>query len=167
MNGSALIRLNSWRTDLTTAFRALASTPCDHPLRLSWRPAKTRTAVQNAKLNVMCQEIAQQVEWYGLRLGKDDWRNIFLASYRKGQRAVPGIDGGFVVLGASSRDLSIGECVDVIELIYAFGAEHGVKWSEHEQDSQGSAGPRMHDPNPDGVQRRPGDGGTRALPAGR
>jgi hypothetical protein len=51
---------------------------------------------------------------------------MFVASYRQGQRVVPGIEGGFVVLGASSRDLSVSECGDLMELIAAFGAERGV-----------------------------------------
>ena len=78
----------------------------------------------------MCQDVARQIVWHGQRLSKDDWRHMFVASYRKGQKAVPGIDGGFVVLGASSRDLSIAECSDVMEIIAAFGAEREVKWSD-------------------------------------
>lgn len=89
-----------------------------------------RTLDQNAKLNAMCGDVAAQVEWHGQWLSRDDWRHMFVASYRKGQRAVPGIDGGFVVLGASSRDLRVSECADVIEIIYAFGAERGVEWTE-------------------------------------
>jgi len=89
-----------------------------------------RTLDQNAKLNAMCGDVSAQVEWHGQWLSKDDWRHMFVASYRKGQKVVPGIDGGFVVLGASSRDLRVKECADVIEIIYAFGSEHDVEWSE-------------------------------------
>lgn len=92
--------------------------------------APQRTLDQNAKLNAMCGDVASQVEWHGQWLTKDDWRHMFVASYRKGQKVVPGIDGGFVVLGASSRDLRVKECEEVIELAYAFGAEHQVEWSE-------------------------------------
>lgn len=92
-----------------------------------------RTLDQNAKLNAMCGDVAAQVEWHGQWLSKDDWRHMFVASYRKGQRAVPGIDGGFVVLGASSRDLRVKECADVIEIIYAFGAERGVEWGDEQR----------------------------------
>jgi hypothetical protein len=77
-------------------------------------------------MNAMCAEVASQVEWHGQRLSKDEWRHMFVASYRQGQKVVPGIDGGFVVLGASSRDLSVSECGDLMELIAAFGAERGV-----------------------------------------
>lgn len=90
----------------------------------------TRTRLQNDKLQALCGEVARQVRWYGVKLSQDDWRHMFVASYRKGQRSVPGIDGGFVVLGASSKDLKVAECADVVELIYAFGSEHGVKFSQ-------------------------------------
>ena len=129
MIGSGLIRPASWRDDLATIFRRVAAEPCDHALRLSWKPAKTRNDLQNAKLNAMCDDIARQKEWHGQWLSKDDWRHMFVAAYRKGQRVVPGVDGGFVVLGASSRDLAVGECSDVIEMLFAFGAEHGIRWS--------------------------------------
>lgn len=94
-----------------------------------------RTLDQNDKLNAMCGDVAAQVEWHGQWLGRDDWRHMFVASYRKGQRVVPGIDGGFVVLGASSRKLTKRECADVIEIIYAFGAERGVQWGDDRREA--------------------------------
>lgn len=115
--------------ELATA-QARAYVRQGNAVALSCRKLDTRTLEQNARLNAMCQDVARQVIWHGQRLSKDDWRHVFVASYRKGQRAVPGIDGGFVVLGASSRDLSIAECSDVMEIIAAFGAEHKVKWSD-------------------------------------
>lgn len=115
--------------ELATA-QARAYVRQGNAVALSCRKLDTRTLEQNARLNAMCQDVARQVIWHGQRLSKDDWRHIFVASYRKGQRAVPGIDGGFVVLGASSRDLSITECSDVMEIIAAFGAEREVRWSD-------------------------------------
>ena len=87
-----------------------------------------RTLDQNDKLQAMCGDIAAQVEWHGQYLDRDSWRHMLVASYRKGQKVVPGIDGGYVVLGASSRKLTKKECADVIEIAYAFGAEHGVNF---------------------------------------
>jgi len=37
---------------------------------------------------------------------------------------------GFVTLGTSSSDLSRDEMTDLIEIIFAFGARHGVVWSD-------------------------------------
>ncbi len=92
-----------------------------------------RTSEQNKKLNAMCGDLAEQVLWHGQALGRDDWRHMFVAAYRKEQRIVPGINGGFVVLGASSRKLSVAECGDVIEMLNAFGAERGVIWTDEKQ----------------------------------
>ena len=90
----------------------------------------TRSIDQNDKLNAMCADVARQVDWHGMKLSKDDFRHMFVASYRKEQRVVPGIDGGFVVLGSSSKKLNVAECSDVIELISAFGVEHNVIWGD-------------------------------------
>lgn len=93
---------------------------------------KRRTLDQNARLWPMLQDVAKQVDWHGQKLTKEDWKEVFTASLRQ-QRAVPGIDGGFVILGASTRRMTVREFSDLIELIFAFGAEHGVEWSEPAQ----------------------------------
>jgi hypothetical protein len=99
-------------------------------VKVTVAPVKaTRTIEQNRILQSMCADVARQVEWHGQHLSHDDWRHMFVAAYRKQQRIVPGIDGGFVVLGASSRDLSIAECSEVMELVWSFGAERDVTWS--------------------------------------
>lgn len=84
---------------------------------------------QRRRLNAICGDIARQVDWYGQRLSKDDWRHIMVACYRKEVRTVPGIDGGFVILGASSRDLTSKEAPEVCEYALAFGAARGVVWT--------------------------------------
>lgn len=94
-----------------------------------------RTSEQNKKLNAMCGDLAEQVLWHGQALHKDDWRHMFVAAYRKEQRIVPGLNGGFVVLGASSRRLTVSECADVIEMLNAFGAERGVVWSDETREA--------------------------------
>lgn len=101
------------------------------PVRLSLG-RKRRTLDQNARLWPMLQDVAKQVDWHDQKLTKEDWKEVFTASLRQ-QRAVPGIDGGFVILGTSTRRMTIREMSDLIELIYAFGAEHDVEWSEPAQ----------------------------------
>lgn len=93
----------------------------------------TRNGEQNARMWAMLTDIAQQVDWYGKRLTTEDWKNVFSASLRKLQ-VVPNLDGsGFVALGMSTSRLSKREFSDLIELMFAFGAERGVEWSEQEQ----------------------------------
>ncbi len=74
-------------------------------------------------------DIAKQVVWHGQKLSSEDWKHIFTASL-KGQRSAPGLEGGFVVLGQSTSRMTVGELRDLIELINAFGATHGVKFSD-------------------------------------
>ena len=95
-----------------------------------FKPA-TRTTDQNSKLWPMLDDVSKQVEWYGRKLSTDDWKHIFSASLKK-QEAVPGIDGGIVVLGQSTSNLSKRDFADLIEIIYAFGAQHNVQWTERQ-----------------------------------
>jgi hypothetical protein len=90
---------------------------------------KKRTLDQNAKLWSMLRDVSSQVDWHGEELTEEDWKHIFTAALKK-QRAVPGIDGGFVVLGVSTKNMEKEEFSALIELIYAFGADRDVQWSE-------------------------------------
>lgn len=90
----------------------------------------TRSLDQNSKLWPMLGDIAAQVEWYGRKLTADDWKNVFTASLKK-MDVVPNLEGtGFVALGQSTSKMGKREFADLITLIYAFGNERGVIWSE-------------------------------------
>lgn len=90
---------------------------------------KKRSNSMNAKLWAMLTDISLQVEWYGRKLDTDDWKHVFTAAL-KNQEAVPGINGGFVVLGVHTSKMNKSDFSQLIELIYAFGAEHKVVWSD-------------------------------------
>lgn len=89
----------------------------------------TRTLDQNALLWPLLTEVARQVDWYGQKLTEDEWKDVFTAGLRK-QKAVPGIDGGFVMVGSKTSRMNKREFSELVELIYAFGAERGVKFQE-------------------------------------
>lgn len=74
-------------------------------------------------------EVSEQVVWHGRKLSSENWKDILTASLKK-QEVVPGIDSGFVILGNSTSRMTKSEMSDLIDLIHAFGAEHGVKFSE-------------------------------------
>ncbi len=99
------------------------------PVRLSiGRPS--RTLDQNARMWAMLGDIAKQVRWHGQTLTAEDWKCMFTASLRR-QRAVPNIEGsGFVVLGDSTRRMTVRELSDLMELMSVFGSEREVEWSE-------------------------------------
>lgn len=90
-----------------------------------------RTIPQNDRMWAMLTDIATQVEWHGLKLKPDDWKLIFLDALKREVRIVPNLDGnGFVNLGRSSSELSKEEMAGLIELMFAFGATHEVKFND-------------------------------------
>ena len=94
--------------------------------RIEFKQAK-RTVDQNARMWAMLTDVAQQVKHHGLHLSASDWRLVFMEGLKREMRIVPNLDGtGFVNLGRSTSDLSKSEMSDLMELIEAFGAQHGV-----------------------------------------
>ena len=101
--------------------------------RVEFKEAK-RSLPQNDRMWAMLTEVATQLPWHGFKLAPNDWKLLFIDALKREVRAVPSLDGrGFVNLGRSSSDLSKGEMGDLIELIHAFGAEHGVQFREPEE----------------------------------
>jgi hypothetical protein len=92
-----------------------------------------RSIDQNALLWSRLNEVAAQVVWYGEKLSATDWKDILTASLRKA-RVCPGIDpGSFVVLGLHTSDMTKDEMTMLLELVAAFGAQHGVVFREPEE----------------------------------
>jgi hypothetical protein len=90
---------------------------------------KTRSLEQNSKLWACLHNVASQVVWHGRKLSPEDWKHIFSASLKK-QDVVMGIDNQIVVLGQSTSKMTVKELSDLVEIIHAFGANHGVKFNE-------------------------------------
>jgi hypothetical protein len=98
--------------------------------RVEFKEAK-RSSEQNARFWAMLTDVATQLTWHGQKLTSDDWKLIFLDALKRELRIVPNITGnGFVNLGRSSSDLTKAEFSDLIEIIAAFGAEHGVQFQD-------------------------------------
>lgn len=89
----------------------------------------TRNLEQNALLWSLLGELSKQLPWHGQKLSPEDYKDLLTASLRK-QRVSPGIDGGFVVFGDRTSKYSKAEFSDLIELIYAFGTQNGVVFSQ-------------------------------------
>jgi hypothetical protein len=102
------------------------------PVEVRWRrPESQRSIEQNDRMWAMLTDVSEQVNWYGTKLEPEEWKDVFTASLKQ-QRAVPGIDGGFVILGARTSKMSIKAMCDLTELMFAFGADtaHPVRWSD-------------------------------------
>ena len=87
-----------------------------------------RSLEQNRLMWSNLTDISNQVNWHGHKLTKDEWKDVLTAALKR-QKVVPGIDGGFVVLGYSTSNMEVGEMNELIELSYAFGTQQGVKFS--------------------------------------
>jgi hypothetical protein len=134
----ALIALNS-KLDRERAVTWLQR--CPTGTRVEFKAPK-RTVAQNDKMWALLTDVARQVEWDGKKLRPADWRDLFIDALKRELRVVPRLDGyGVLTLGRSSSDLGKAEMSDLIELIYAFGANHGVVFQE-----PGGAAPAGGDP---------------------
>lgn len=134
---------------MSTREAVIINTPADREKVVRWARGvsdgtivefrkSTRSHEQNAKMHAMLGEVSDQVVWYGQKLKVEDWKNMFTASLRKAS-VVPGIDPGTVVpLGIHTSTMTIDEMSNMIELIYAFGAENNVTFKEPKPDNTNS-----------------------------
>lgn len=100
--------------------------------RIEFKEAK-RSIPQNDLMWSLLTDVARQLEHHGQRYGTNEWKLLFLDALGRENRVAPSLDGeGIVSLGMSSSDLSKSEMSDLIELIKAFGANHGVKFGDGE-----------------------------------
>ena len=98
---------------------------------------KTRTLEQNAILWCRLRDLSAQVPWWvdgrKVLLDPDEWKQICSAALRKHQRLARGIEGGWVMLGVSTRRMTKDEMGLLLDLIQAFGDQRGVKWTAVDQ----------------------------------
>jgi NinB protein len=93
-----------------------------------------RNLDQNAKMWAMLSDLERQCQWHGVKLVAEEWKDLLSAGLVQ-SRVVPNLEGnGFVILGQRTSNLTKGQFASLIELIYAFGAERGVVWSDPGQD---------------------------------
>lgn len=95
--------------------------------------APTRSLLQNSRMWATLDEISAKVDWYGRKLSAESWKDIFTAALKR-QEVVPGIDGGFVAIGAHTSEMTVSELSDLLELMTAFAAERGVVLSDQAKE---------------------------------
>lgn len=98
-----------------------------HRLVLTAKQEK-RSDAQNRRLWAMLADVSAQVNWHGQKLTSEEWKDVLTAALKR-QKVVPGIDGGFVVLGQRTSQMTRAEMSELQELIEAFGAQHGVRFT--------------------------------------
>lgn len=91
-----------------------------------------RTLDQNSKLWAMLTDLSEQAEWAGKPRSTHDWKDLMTAAVKvaAGLEAVPGLEGGLMILGLHTSDMDVEEMADVITYMLKWGDEHGVVWSD-------------------------------------
>lgn len=118
-----------WTDVLKRAADCMSQESAGHPVRVTVDEYhRTRSLEANAAMWATLNDIAEQVDWYGQRLTAEEWKDVFTAALHK-SKVVPGIDGGFVVLGLRTSKMSQRQMGELLDLIGAFGADKGVQWS--------------------------------------
>jgi hypothetical protein len=117
-------------TQRAFACRSIADAPLGSVVKIG---AETRRDAQNRKLWPMLQDLQRQVpEMAAYAL--DDIKMRFLNALGTEMRFLPELEGqGMFPVGLRSSTLTVEQFSGLVELIYAFGAKHGVVWSEPKQ----------------------------------
>lgn len=105
---------------------------CELGLWVTFKKDK-RTVDQNALMWVLLTKVSEQAEWHGKKRSPGDWKDLFTASLlaaANGLEAVPGLEGGFMILGLHTSDMTREEESALIEWIYAWGATNGVTFDD-------------------------------------
>lgn len=96
---------------------------------------RTRSLEQNALLHAALTDIAEQVEWKGMRFDVDTWKRLCTAAcFREmGEQPemIPALDGnGFDIVYARTSKMTVKQMTALIEWCHAFGAQNGVTFKE-------------------------------------
>ena len=132
---SKLVNAQQANAAMNAAYQAIKPhLMAEHRFNLVIKP-ETRSTAANRRMWAMLADIARQVDWHGKKLDSEDWKHIFSAALKR-TRVCPGIDGGFVVLGQSTSQMTRAEMSEMQTLMEAFGAEHGVRFSTPEYEGE-------------------------------
>ena len=98
--------------------------------RVEFKETK-RSLPQNDRFWAMLTDIAAHMKKLGRDHAPDQWKVIFMAAYGHEVRFLPSLDQkSFIPLGHSSSDLSVKEMTDLIEFMFAWGAENNVEFHD-------------------------------------
>lgn len=91
---------------------------------------ETRRDIQNRKLHAMLADIQKQAPGMAT-FSIEDMKLRFMNALGTEMRFLPTLEGqGLFPVGAKTSTLTVQQFAGLIELLYEFGAKHGVKWSE-------------------------------------
>jgi hypothetical protein len=117
-------------TQRAYAKRLIDEAPAGYVVKIA---AETRRDAQNRKLWPMLMDIQRQVPEM-LLFNTEDIKLRFLNALGVEMRFLPALeDQGSFPVGLRSSTLTVAQFSGLIELLYAYGAKHGVRWSEPQE----------------------------------
>ncbi len=110
------------------AVAAVAEAPDSYAVTIK---APTRNLEQNALLWVLLTAFSEQLKWpvngAMARLSPEEWKDILTAAFRnESQRIAAGLNGGMVMLGMRTSQLSKSQFAEFIEFVQSVAADRGV-----------------------------------------
>lgn len=88
-----------------------------------------RTLDQNARMWATLTDIAEQVDWHGVKYSPEDWKDYFMHAMKRA-RWMPCEEGGLVPIGMHTSSISKSEMSDLVILMEEFGARNGVAFGD-------------------------------------
>lgn len=88
-----------------------------------------RNADQSAKMWAMLSDVSR-AKPEGRRHTPDDWKAIFMNACGWEVQFIEGLDGRPFPQGFRSSRMTVRQMADLISYVAAYGAEHGVTWSD-------------------------------------
>lgn len=92
-----------------------------------------RSIPQNSRLWALLTDVARQATWAGKKRTTEEWKDLFTGAVKAaagGLEAVPGLEGGFMILGLRTSEMTVAEMADLQTYIEAWAAQHGVALSD-------------------------------------
>lgn len=101
-----------------------------------------RRVSQNALLWAVLTDVSKQLDWPHTEggnwvIGKMppmSWKAVFSAGYFRELDMAQGIDGGSVMIGASTSNMGIRQFSEMMEYIFSEASARGVVWSQKAEE---------------------------------
>lgn len=111
------------------AIEAIANAPAGHVCEIR---EQRRTVPQSDKMWAMLTDISR-AEPMGRKHTPDDWKAILMNACGWECQFIEGLDGRPFPQGFRSSHLAKRQMGDLITYMFAFGAEHNVRWSDEQE----------------------------------
>lgn len=98
-----------------------------------------RTIPQNSRLWALLTDVARQATWAGKKRTTEEWKDLFTGAVKAAAQnleVVPGLEGGFMILGLRTSEMSVAEMCELQDYIEAWGAQNGVEFSDPDAAEQ-------------------------------